>query len=149
MNFLVIGAIPLMATVSFMVSKPAMSADPVTVVHQSQASLGIIDETDGYAPVDYGPGPGYGPAVKRQAQAAPAAFASSSQIPVGGTTAKVTGVFDPAVPWPIIPLHAVLLPDGRVMSCGTDQHNRQRHFLQCAVGHGVRSRIDLRRRSYR
>src|SRR6202011_5508950 len=35
------------------------------------------------------------------------------------------GVFGPPFPWPIIPLHIALLPDGRVLSFGTDQTGQQ------------------------
>ena len=50
---------------------------------------------------------------------------ASGQIPSGGSNANVSGVFGPVVSWPIIPLEAVLLPDGRVMSYGTDQSGNQ------------------------
>ena len=50
---------------------------------------------------------------------------ASGQIPVGGPTANVTGVFGPIVAWPLIPLHAVLLPGGGVMSYGTDSSGNQ------------------------
>ena len=50
---------------------------------------------------------------------------ASGQIPVGGPTANVTGVFGPVVSWPIIPLHVVLLPGGGVMSYGTDSSGNQ------------------------
>src|ERR1700692_80426 len=50
---------------------------------------------------------------------------SSSPIPVGGPTANVTGVFGPVVSWPIIPLHVVLLPGGRVMNYGTESSGNQ------------------------
>ena len=53
------------------------------------------------------------------------ASASGSQIPVGGPKANVTGKFGPVVAWPIIPIHAVLLPGGRVMSYGTDSTGQQ------------------------
>ena len=43
----------------------------------------------------------------------------------GGSTANVTGVFGPVVAWPLIPLHAVLLPGGGVMSYGTDSSGNQ------------------------
>ena len=59
--------------------------------------------------------------------AGPMASASGSQIPVGGPKANVTGKFGPVVAWPIIPIHAVLLPGGRVMSYGTDSTG-QSHF---------------------
>ena len=50
---------------------------------------------------------------------------SSGTIPVGGPTANVTGVFGPVVSWPIIPIHVVLLPGGRVMNYGTDSSGNQ------------------------
>src|ERR1700693_4425013 len=50
---------------------------------------------------------------------------ASGQIPVGGRDANVTGVFGPVVAWPIIPLHMVLLPGGRVMNYGTDASGNQ------------------------
>ena len=56
--------------------------------------------------------------------AAPVALASG-QIPVGGPKANVTGVFGAVVNWPIIPIHAVLLPGGSVMSYGTDASGDQ------------------------
>jgi hypothetical protein len=47
-----------------------------------------------------------------------------------GTTAPAladngVGAWSPVVPWPLIALHAVLLPDGRVLSYGTDADGRQ------------------------
>jgi Domain of unknown function (DUF1929) len=53
------------------------------------------------------------------------AVAASAQVPVGGPGANVTGVFGPVIQWPIIPIHVVLLPDGRVMSYGTDTSGNQ------------------------
>ena len=50
---------------------------------------------------------------------------ASGQIPVGGPEANVTGVFGPVVAWPIIPIHVVLLPGGRVMNYGTDSSGDQ------------------------
>ena len=37
----------------------------------------------------------------------------------------MTGEFGRAVTWPIIPIHAVLVPDGRVMNYGTNQQGAQ------------------------
>lgn len=87
---------------------------------RAQTVQSSIDETDiGPKPVDYGPGPGLpanGPAA-------------AEQIPIGGTPemvppavagANVTGVFGPPLTWPIIPMHAVLLSDGRVLTYGSD-----------------------------
>jgi Domain of unknown function (DUF1929) len=46
-------------------------------------------------------------------------------VPKGTTTAASTGIFGPVVSWPIIPVHAALLPDGRVMTYGTDALGNQ------------------------
>lgn len=47
------------------------------------------------------------------------AFAAPGVVPFGGPAANTQGVFGPTIPWPIIPIHEVLLPDGRVMSYGS------------------------------
>lgn len=39
--------------------------------------------------------------------------------------AYLKGAFGPVVSWPIMPIHAVLLPDGRVMSYGSDNKGNQ------------------------
>lgn len=51
--------------------------------------------------------------------------ALAQAVPKGTTTAAATGIFGPVVSWPIIPVHAALLPDGRVMSYGTDALGNQ------------------------
>jgi hypothetical protein len=48
-----------------------------------------------------------------------------AEVPVGPTTAKTKGVFGPAVYWPIMPIHAAVLPDGRVLTYGTDEDGQQ------------------------
>jgi hypothetical protein len=120
-NFLAIVAIPLIATVSFMVTKYAMSANILSMMRQTNELLDIPDETAVTARVDYGAGPGVAP----NAEITPAPSASKSELPRGGPTANTTGVFGPAVTWPIIPIHVVLLPDGRVMNYGTNQIGQQ------------------------
>jgi hypothetical protein len=35
------------------------------------------------------------------------------------------GMWSPVRPWPVIPIHAALMPDGRVMSYGSDERGRQ------------------------
>jgi Domain of unknown function (DUF1929)/Glyoxal oxidase N-terminus len=98
----------------------AMSARAQTL---GDAALPSIKEDDRPAPVDYGFGPGVRPEQNRQAvqemMAAPAA------APVGNADAQTKGVFGAPVMWPLIGLHVVLLPDGRVMSYGTDERGQQ------------------------
>ena len=45
----------------------------------------------------------------------------------------VAGTFGPQVAWPIMPIHAVLLPDGRVMSYGTDRTGVQTAYYEYDV----------------
>ncbi len=70
------------------------------------------------APVDYGLGPGVVPARTVTA-------ASSLVAPSGSSTAGTMGMFGAPVQWPIVAIHMVLLPDGRVMNYGTNQYGQQ------------------------
>ncbi|MGH8178406.1 MAG: PA14 domain-containing protein [Steroidobacter sp.] len=50
--------------------------------------------------------------------------------PVGLRADNVRGAWDPQVyPWPLIPVHAVVTPDMRIMSYGTDGVGRQTGFF--------------------
>ncbi|MFM2400098.1 MAG: hypothetical protein RL341_2255 [Pseudomonadota bacterium] len=49
------------------------------------------------------------------------------------TTPQVGGQWGPVVPWPVIPIHALVLPDGRVMSYGTRPNGQQTAFFDYAV----------------
>ncbi|MGH6835424.1 MAG: galactose oxidase-like domain-containing protein [Methylocella sp.] len=87
-------------------------------------------ERDIKAPVDYGSGPGRGIGFARpnlvlgRTPPIPKAAAKAAlPIPTGGD--HYQGYFAPPVPWPIIPIHMALLPDGRVMTYGTDQSGAQ------------------------
>lgn len=59
------------------------------------------------------------------------AFASTpltaprADVPAGGSEAATMGVFGEPIPWTIIGLHAMLLPDGRVLSYGTNERGQQ------------------------
>jgi hypothetical protein len=76
----------------------------------------VINETQRPAPVDFGRGPGR-PAVWR-AHVAPA-------VPTSGPVAHVQGIFGAPVPWPIEPIHMILLPDGRVLNFGSSTNGEQ------------------------
>ena len=82
-----------------------------------------VKEDDRPAPVDWGYGLGVQPDKNRKA--IPEMMAAPATAPAGGPDAQTMGVFGAPVTWPIIGLHAVLLPDGRVMSYGTDERGNQ------------------------
>src|ERR1700730_2529378 len=93
-------------------------------------------EKDKKAPSDYGYGPGKSIGIPRpkvvlgQAPPSPKTAAPNrASAPIGAaapaSAPNVGGFFGPAFPWPIIPLHVALLPDGRVLSYGTDQMGNQ------------------------
>jgi hypothetical protein len=46
-------------------------------------------------------------------------------LAAGVSTRQLVGSFGPAFGWPVIPIHLALLPDGRVMSYGTDASGAQ------------------------
>ncbi len=69
--------------------------------------------------MDYGFGPGVRPDRNRKAVQEMMAAPSAAAAPVAGADAQITGVFGAPVTWPLIGLHVVLLPDGRVMSYGS------------------------------
>ncbi|HEV3007674.1 MAG TPA: PA14 domain-containing protein [Burkholderiales bacterium] len=43
--------------------------------------------------------------------------------------AHLKGMWSPVTPWPVIGIHAVLLPEGRVLTYGTDTNGRQTGFF--------------------
>ncbi len=126
-KILAVVALTALVAVAVTVSKLAVSADPVTLEEQINRVLGIGDETDARAPVDYGSGPGA--AVKVETKSVSSMVSGTSKapstIPTGTATANVTGVFGAAVTWPVVPIHLALLPDGRVMSFGTNEKGQQ------------------------
>ena len=63
------------------------------------------------------------PAAAETSSAAPI-FAGTGyvfgQAPAAGASAGTGGYFDPAVTWPLVSLHAIVLPDGRILNYGTN-----------------------------
>jgi hypothetical protein len=84
------------------------------------AAAPTIKEDDRPAPVDYG----FGPRVVPNDNMRAAQEARAGAL-VARADARSTGVFGPPVAWPLIAIHAVLLPDGRVMNYGTDERGQQ------------------------
>jgi hypothetical protein len=104
------------------------SAAPSSIAQALEEAMHVLDETDHEAPVDYGAGPGK-PRAKRQMATASlptlAAAPASQSIPSGDASASSAGVFGAPVVWPLIPIHVILLADGRVMSYGTNSKGQQ------------------------
>lgn len=62
-------------------------------------------------------------ATQRSALAARSAAAAA--IPNGGASAAQIGAYGPTVAWPLVAIHLALLPDGRVMTYGSDTSGHQ------------------------
>jgi Galactose oxidase-like, Early set domain/Kelch motif len=114
-----------MSALGIALSLSAHAQTSGTTTSNTQAEFPVlIKEKDRKAPVDYGFGAGIQPSTSAKSARALAAPLPGA-IPVGNASAKTKGVFGPAITWPIIGLHSVLLPDGRVMSYGTDKAGQQ------------------------
>src|ERR671924_506938 len=55
---------------------------------------------------------------------------AGAQIPAD---AHLKGMWSAVMPWPLIAIHSVLLPDGRVLTYGTDTNGRQTGFFNYDV----------------
>lgn len=105
----------------------------------------------GDAPIDRGAGPGVaydesGDDGRQSALGEVRAMAVA--VPSGPPDAHQKGVFGAPFTWPIIPLHTVLLPDGRVLSYGTKPSGIQGGLLHYAIwdsslGMGAKSKLLL------
>lgn len=84
---------------------------PVAIEDMSAAETG---------PVDWGFGPGVRPGGVGQKLRQLASAARSASAAVGGPDAHLAGAWGAPITWPIVGLHAVLVPDGRVMTFGSD-----------------------------
>jgi hypothetical protein len=58
-------------------------------------------------------------------------IAAQAGAPIGPipADAHLKGMWSPVTPWPVIGIHAVLLPEGRVLTYGTDTNGRQTGFF--------------------
>lgn len=116
----------------------ALALLPLAVLMAGAASFGLDQgwfggteedaEASHRAPVDRGAGPGRpAPTAARTLRQRPA------QTPQAGPDAHLMGHFAPAFSWPIIPIHAVLMTDGRVLSFGSDVTGEQGGLMHYAV----------------
>ena len=101
--------------------------DSVSVPQQDAQALDI-PEDDVEAPVDFGSGPvaASGAVTETLKALAAGGELNASYKPQAATRAAYSaGAFGPAVAWPLIPLHMVQLPDGRVLAYGSDDKGAQ------------------------
>jgi YVTN family beta-propeller protein len=88
------------------------------------------------------PAPQGGGEVRRSTQAL---FTPTAPIPAD---ANLRGMWGPVTAWPLISVHTVLMPDGRVLTYGTDSTGRQTAFFNYDVwdpelGFGADSHLTL------
>jgi hypothetical protein len=74
------------------------------------------------APVD--DGRAHAAATPRQ-RALAAQASKPGFMPAGDPNAGTQGVFGPVLSWPLMPIHQILLPDGRVLTYGSDITGKQ------------------------
>lgn len=86
-----------------------------------------VDAEEMLGPVDLGWGPGIDrPTGRVGRNVLSASGAAAVPAPInGGPLAHLKGMFGPVFNWPIIPIHVVLLPDGRILSYGSNQLGQQ------------------------
>lgn len=126
----------ILCAAALLTSQSARAADPANT-----DPFPLSSEADRHAPVDYGFGPGVKPWFHPFAGTAPG-------IPNGGPTAATQGAFAAPATWPIIPLHMVLMPNGKIMSYGTSETGAQgAQFIydvwNPALGTGATSHMTL------
>ena len=95
-----------------------------------------IDPTDPWAPFEFAQRQADGPVITGSSPTATVAeVGGAAAAELEHTTADVTteGVFGEQVAWPLVPIHAVLTPDGRVLTYGTDRNGRQTGFYDYDV----------------
>ncbi len=129
-----VAAIPVFTALTLAACSPGTptppASNPTSIAAVTESLLGVQDEADADAPIDYGVsgapmGVSGAPMEAREKLQSTAGAALALAIPAGGSSAATTGTFGAAVTWPIIPIHVVLLPDGRVMNYGTTQTGAQ------------------------
>ncbi|WP_157272187.1 galactose oxidase-like domain-containing protein [Azohydromonas aeria] len=95
-----------------------------------------LPEDDHQAPVDYGSGPvaSAGALTETLKELSAAGMLAPSYRPASPTRAAYrAGAFGPVFGWPVIPIHMVQLPDGRVLAYGSDDKGNQGAQLHYSV----------------
>ncbi|MFO1340650.1 MAG: galactose oxidase early set domain-containing protein [Burkholderiaceae bacterium] len=117
-----LGALKLVAAATVAACGGASAPDTQNMVAEDQR-VAVWDS----APVDYGAGPGVvvNDDVDGRESALGQRTAMSIAVPGGPADAHVKGVFGAPFTWPIIPIHSVLLPDGRVLGFGSKPNGGQ------------------------
>lgn len=105
-------------TLAVLVTAFALNAKAQTVGGSGSLVEPEDKGTRRYAPIDYGYGPGVPPNTSLPASEARMAAEAAVPAPEAAVPAQIGGVFGAPVPWSLVPIHTVLLPDGRVLSYG-------------------------------
>ena len=138
-------ALKLLAVVALASCGGSMSPDASSLTEEDRASATTV------APIDYGAGPGVA-MTERDDDERESALGNMQAlgiaVPPGPPDAHLKGMFGNAFTWPIIPLHTILLPDGRVVSYGSKPSGVQSGLLHYAVwdpalGMGAKSKLLL------
>lgn len=82
---------------------------------QQQESLEVPEDSDIPDPLNIVPVPATGSTEKR----------STQSLPGDGSQAHLQGQFGPLVAWPTMPIAMAVLPDGRVLTYGSDETGKQ------------------------
>jgi hypothetical protein len=96
---------------------------PPMAIEEDSATVDSVPIVDGRLKAEATPAE-----RQRAAQAAKPGF-----MPSGAPDAGTQGVFGPMLSWPLMPIHQVLLPDGRVLFYGSDITGQQGGGLHYAV----------------
>ena len=137
---------------------PAVQAQHVHKTESQRDRLLQHQDHPRHAPSDYGFGANVAPpagliwthkqpgGASAAASGAAAVPTSAAAVPKGGPDVATHGMFGPVLPWPFIPIHLGLLPDGRVMNYGsTDPQTEQIYYdvWDPSRGGGVDSHLIL------
>jgi hypothetical protein len=138
-------ALQLVAAVALAGCGGSSTPDPETLSLEDLATEADV------APIDHGAGPGMGADDQQRSTRVSALGKQAAQaitVPNGGPDAHLRGAFGEPFSWPLIPLHTILLPDGRVLSYGSKPSGIQSGLMHYALwdpqqGTGTESKLLL------
>ena len=91
------------------------------------------DVSEAWAPFEFAQRQGDGPVIKGSTASTDIDDAVAAAQVTAASNPALTGRFGAQAAWPLVPLHAVLTPDGRVLTYGTDQAGQQTGYYDYDV----------------